>query len=96
MKIKRKIPNVFGIIKLEGGEDDIYSKTDLMQLDWTKDKEIFYKDGPNLDYLMTVNRCDDTYFGTVIGYIFGSGKELGLEEYDRHVGLLKLKNKLKN
>ena len=98
MKIKKRIPNKFEIItKLNGDEDDVSSKEELCSLDWIKEfKEVFYKTSDGFDYLVIVDSLRDVYFGTVIGYIFGSGKDIGLEECEHHIGMLKLRDKLKN
>lgn len=92
MKIIRRFPNFFS--GFEVTEHEINSKEELMELDWIKSLNeipnhmgIFYypndsKFEPAPDYLMSLTKGesgDVAYF--VIGYIFGDGKELGLEDY---------------
>lgn len=94
MKVRRRGDlNSFGVFhELNGMEIDISSIEDLKSLDWIN-SDVFYKKGFNgVDYIMK----DEGGIGYVVGYIFQSGNDLKLETWDHHVGLLKLKQKLKN
>ena len=94
MKIKRRFPNYF--TGFEVTEHEVSSKEELLEIPWIKAyKEIknhmgmFYspneskKYDPNApDHLMSLSRREDgsvCFF--VVGYIFGNGAELGLEDY---------------
>ncbi|MFA5366354.1 MAG: hypothetical protein WC333_00325 [Dehalococcoidia bacterium] len=92
MKIKRRFPNFFE--GFEETEHEVNTREELLNLDWVKNYEkivghmgLFYSPGSTFvdgapDFLMSLVRQNDgkvIYF--VVGYIYGSGKDLGLEDY---------------
>jgi len=96
MKIKRRFPNFF--TGFEETEHEVNSKEELLELDWVKNlfeipnhMGMFYspndsKLDPAPDYLMSLTKGKSgkvVYF--VVGYIFGDGKELGLEDYKNFI-----------
>jgi hypothetical protein len=93
MKIKRRYPNYFS--GFEETEHEVSSKEELLNIPWIKDYDnvtnhigVFYSptDDKYPDYLMTLCKGDDNkiyYF--VVGYIYGSGKDLGLEDYKNFI-----------
>jgi len=88
MKIKRRFPNFFSGFEDLETEHEVSSKEELMNIPWIKEYDdipghigVFYspctlKDSPDL--LMTLTQ-DMMYF--VVGYIYGDGSQLGLENY---------------
>lgn len=93
MIVKRRFPNYFS--GFEVTEHEINSKEELLELDWIKSLNeipqhigIFYspsgcEDRPDL--LMSLSKSGDRVVYFVIGYIFGSGNELGLEDYNKYI-----------
>ena len=95
MKIKRRFPNYF--TGFEETEHDVNSKEELLEIPWIKAyKEIkhhmgvFYSPKDSVydenapDYLMSLSRrSDGSVCFFVVGYIFGSGADLGLEDYTK-------------
>jgi len=91
MKIKRRFPNFF--TGFEETEHEVGSKEELLSIEWIeKYKEIpnhigvFYsphdsrfEDAPDL--LMSLTQGEDKIIYFVVGYIYGDGAELGLENY---------------
>jgi len=95
MKIKRRFPNYF--TGFEETEHEVNSKEELLAISWIKDYSkiknhmgVYYSpkdsrfeaDAP--DYLMSLTRREDgsvCFF--VVGYIFGDGADLGLEDYTK-------------
>lgn len=96
MKVVRRFPNFFDGYDNEKTEHDVNSKEVLLEIPWIKAyKEIpnhmgvFYalRDYPEYpDLLMSLVRSDSgevIYF--VVGYIYGNGAELGLENYENYL-----------
>lgn len=96
MKIKRRFPNYF--TGFEETEHEVHSKEELLEIPWIKDynkikghigmfyspKDSRFNDVP--DYLMSLSKgSDDEIIYFVVGYIFGDGKELGLEDYNEFI-----------
>jgi hypothetical protein len=92
MKIKRRFPNFFS--GFEETEHEVNTKEELLALPWIKAYDkipnhmgVYYapndsKFEPAPDYLISLTRGVSgkvIYF--VVGYIYGDGKELGLEDY---------------
>ena len=96
MKIKRRFPNFFSGFEDDETEHFINNNEELLNIDWIKDYDnikghigIFYspenyEDSP--DCLMALSKDENgkiIYF--VVGYIYGDGKELGLENYTEYI-----------
>jgi hypothetical protein len=98
MKIKRRFPNFFS--GFEETEHEINTLDELLEIPWIKAYDeipnhmgMYYspneskKYDPNApDYLMSLTRDKNgkvIYF--VVGYIFGNGKDLGLEDYQNFI-----------
>jgi hypothetical protein len=97
MRIKRRFPNFFS--GFEETEHEVNSKEELLEIPWIKNYStipnhmgVYYspndsKFEPNApDYLMSLVRDENgkvIYF--VVGYIFGNGEELGLEDYTKFI-----------
>jgi len=92
MKIKRRFPNFFS--GFEVTEHEVSSKEELLEIEWVKSLleipnhiGIFYSpnesnyDSTLPDHLMSLTQGEDEVIYFVVGYIFGDGKELGLENY---------------
>ncbi len=92
MKIKRRFPNFFSGFEDEITEHEVNSKEELLEIPWIKAYNdipnhmgVFYapRDYPEYpDLLMSLTRSESgkvIYF--VVGYIFGNGAALGLEDY---------------
>ena len=88
MKVKRRFPNYF--TGFEETDHEVNSKEELLEIDWIKEYEnipnhmgVFYSsheyDGP--DFLMSLTQGEEKVIYFVVGYIYGDGKELGLEDY---------------
>jgi hypothetical protein len=98
MRLKRRFPSFFE--GFEETEHEVNSKEELLAIPWIKAYDeipnhmgMFYspneskKYDPNApDYLMSLSRRkDDSVCFFVVGYIFGDGKDLGLEDYKNHI-----------
>ena len=93
MRIKRRFPNFF--TGFEETEHEVTSKEELLELDWVKHlltipnhMGMFYspRDYPDFpDHLMSLTQGEDKVMYFVVGYIFGDGKELGLEDYKNYI-----------
>lgn len=97
MKIKRRFPNYFS--GFEETEHEVNSKKELLNIDWIKNYKdipgwmgLYYspnnsKNGnvPNPDFLMSLSKEKDKVIYFVVGYIYGDGSELGLEDYKNYV-----------
>ncbi|MFA5049305.1 MAG: hypothetical protein WC516_09840 [Patescibacteria group bacterium] len=94
MKIKQRFPNFFS--GFEATEHEVTTLDELLEIPWAKAYSenpkfvgMYYspndsKFEPAPDYLMALWHKDDgtvTYF--VVGYIFGNGADLGLEDYTK-------------
>jgi hypothetical protein len=94
MKVKRRFPNFFSGYEDQMTEHEVNTKEELLAIPWIKAYEnipnhmgVFYaprdySDSP--DCLMSLTRGKDgkvIFF--VVGYIFGDGAELGLEDYTK-------------
>jgi hypothetical protein len=89
MKLKRRFPNFF--TGFEETEHEVNSLEDLHNIDWIKHLNeipnwlgLYYSPsgsatGPN--YLMSLTQGEDEVVYFVIGYLYGSGKDLGLQDY---------------
>lgn len=97
MKIKRRFPNYFS--GFEVTEHEVNSKEELLEIDWVKSLleipnhiGMFYSPNPSKIYdsllpdcLMSLTQGEDDVIYFVVGYIFGDGKELGLENYNNYI-----------
>jgi hypothetical protein len=90
MKIKRRFPNFFS--GFEETEHEVNTKEELLAIPWIKEYDKIpnhmgvyyaprdYEDSPDLLISLTRGVSGKViYF--VVGYIFGNGKDLGLEDY---------------
>ena len=95
MKIKRRFPNFFSGFEADETEHEVTSKEELLEIPWIdKYKEntnhigMFYSPS-NMDglpdHLMALHNSPDGVGYFVVGYIYGDGKELGLENYLEHL-----------
>jgi hypothetical protein len=90
MRVKRRFPNFFS--GFEETEHEVKTKEELLAIPWIKAYDEIpnhmgiyyeprdYEDSPDL--LISLNRGVSgkvIYF--VVGYIYGNGKDLGLEDY---------------
>jgi hypothetical protein len=98
MKIKRRFPNFFSGYEDQMTEHEVNTKEELLAIPWIKAYEnipnhmgVFYSPNDSKkydlnapDHLMSLTRGKDgkvIFF--VVGYIFGDGAELGLEDYTK-------------
>ena len=94
MRLKRRFPNFFS--GFEETEHEVNTLDELLEIPWVKAYSenpkfigVYYapndsKFEPAPDYLMALWYTDEgtiTYF--VVGYIFGNGADLGLEDYTK-------------
>ena len=98
MKIKRRFPNFFS--GFEETEHEVNSLAELLEIPWIKAYDeipnhmgMYYSpneskkyDSNAPDHLMSLTRGkDDKVIYFVVGYIFGNGKDLGLEDYQNFI-----------
>ena len=98
MRIRRRYPNFF--TGFEETEHEVNTLNEVLEIPWIKAYNeipnhigIFYSpseskkyDSSLPDYLMSLTRRKDgTVAFFVVGYIFGDGKDLGLENYENHL-----------
>lgn len=94
MKIKRRYPNYF--TGFDETEHEVNSLSELLEIPWIKE---FYKNPDFLGLFYSKGLCDDSpdllmavwnnneegipviYF--IVGYIYGNGQSLGLEEFGK-------------
>ena len=96
MKVKRRFPNFFSGYEDQMTEHEVNTKEELLAIPWIKAYEnipnhmgVFYspnnsKFEPAPDHLMSLMHGENgevVFF--VVGYIFGNGAELGLEDYTK-------------
>lgn len=98
MKIKRRFPNFFTVDDSELTENEINSLEELLEVEWVKHyskhsthigmfyspKQIEYG-GEYPDLLMHLFQSGNRISFFVVGYIFGNGKDLGLEDYNEYL-----------
>ena len=94
MIIKRRFPSFFE--GFEETEHEVNSKEELLAIDWIKGYKtipkhmgVYYspRDHENLpDLLMSLLHDEDgKVVYLVVGYIFGNGADLGLEDYNNFI-----------
>ncbi len=95
MKIKRRFPNFFE--GFEETEHEVNSLKELLEIDWIKAYDeipghmgVYYSSASSLldgapDLLMSLTRHNGKVVYFVVGYIYGSGKDLGLEDYKNFI-----------
>lgn len=95
MKIKRRYPNFFdGFAETE---HEVNSLKELLEIEWIKSYDklpghmgVYYSPASPLldgapDLLMSLIRYKGKVEHFVVGYIYGSGKDLGLEDYKNFI-----------
>jgi hypothetical protein len=98
MKLKRRFPSFFSGYEDQMTEHEVNTKEELLAIPWIKAYEnipnhmgVFYSpsdskkyDANAPDYLMSLFPDEDgKVIYLVVGYIFGNGAELGLEDYTK-------------
>ena len=97
MKIKRRFPNYYSGFEDEMTEHEVNSREELLEIPWVKNLTeipnhmgMFYS--PNTsrfetvpDILMSLTRDENKTVYFAVGYIYGSGKDLGLENYENYI-----------